>query len=279
MGVHGGKFGVVNGQSTVRDWSVNDIQTPAVARASNTKNAPVRKQGVHDWSGSFNAFGAIPVVMPGESFSFSGYTAPDNDVSGNGEVGAGTALVDSVVITWNWGSSEIVGYVVNFSGHLALTWSSSSHSDLSTPDTPPVCGTKVQVDPGGGYVDLPNLTQAVLTLSATNPTYVNSSTIVGGVCWTGRKAGPIDWTLALTQQDTQRVSGPFSIGDDLKFKIFSDATNFWDLWWGHIRDFTGLQVNRETGAVIQRTVNVDWNSYNGGYGRVRKPAAGVDWWP
>lgn len=278
MSVHSGKFACVNGRSTVRNWSINDANAPAKVVASNTLGAHVRKKGVRSWTGSFAAFGAVPLVLPRETFTFTGYTAPDDDASGAGEQYSGTAMVSSVVITWNWANGEPLSYVCNFDGHLALSTSSGTTTDATAVDAPIVALTKVQYDPGSGYVDLPNLTQAVLTISAANQAYVNSSTVVSGQLWTGRKAGVLDWTLALSQQDNIRVSGIFNVDDDVKLKLFTDATLFWELWWGHVREFTGIQANTETGAILARTINMDMNGYNAANGKINKPGA-VVWWP
>ena len=56
-----------------------------------------------------------------------------------------------------------------------------------------------------------NVEQAVLTLQATNPSYVNSST----GCCTHRRPGNIDWTLALTLTDHRSVT--FTRNDLLTF--------------------------------------------------------------
>lgn len=280
MTVHSGKHGVVNAQSTVRNWTVNETQAPARGVASNTLLGPVRKRGVHDWTGSYGAYGGIPVVMPGEIFTFTGYTSPDDDVSGVGQTLTGQAIVESVAITWNWAAGEMLSYVTNFGAAGALTASTGTITDVTTPDMPEIGLTKWQYEPTApGFLDIPNLTQAVLNISCALQTYVNSSTVIAGKVWTFRKSGVIDWNVALTQQDNER-STLFTIGDDVKLKGFINATEFWDLQWGHVRDFSGLNVDRESGAIIQRTINMDMNGILAGVaGRIRKPAAVSDWWP
>lgn len=275
MTVHGGKFSAVNGKRSIRQWSVNDAHTPAKGVASNTLNGTMRRPGVQDWTGSYNAFGAQPEVLPGESFSFVGYTAPDNDVSGVGRTYVGTALVESIVISWNYQNGELLSHVVNFGGDLALTSGSATVTDTSDPDALPVCGTKLEYDfSDDNYVELDNILSMQLTISSALQTYVNSST----ACWTGRKAGPLDWTLAITQQDNVRAS-IFDKGDRVRLKLFVDDTLFWSLIWGQVRDFTGITADRETGAILQRTINIDMDAWDGAdIGQIIKPDTTV-WFP
>lgn len=277
MGVHGGKFAAIDGKRSVRQWTVNDGHTPAKGIASNTLNGPMRRPGVQDWTGNYNAFGAQPELMPGDPFSFIGYTAPDNDVSGVGQTYAGDALVENVVISWNYQNGELISHVVNFGGHLALVSGSSSVEDTSDPDAFEVCGTKLQWAPAltGVYVDLDNILSMQLTLSCALQTYVNSSTL----CWTGRKPGPIDWTLAITQQDNVRLGSMFDKGDRIKLKLFINATEFYELTWGQVRDFSGITADRETGAILQRTINVDMDGWDGtNPGSIILPDT-TTWWP
>lgn len=287
MGLHSGKWAYVNGISTNRGWQVNEQQTPARGLASNTGFAPVRKKGVRSWNGSYTAYGATPSVMPGDLFGFTAYGAPDDDVSGNGQRYVGNAMCTGVSITWNYGSGEFLGHSVNFNGHLALTKDANTiAADASAPDMPPVALTKIQTGDVNGttYVDLSNVVTVTLNISCQVQSFVNSSTIVSGVLWTGQKAGPVDWTLSVSQQDNLRVGAPFDIGDNVSIKLFVDATLYWLLQWGHVRDFTGIDANRETGAIIARTINIDQTAIDPGVGGgntlgvVKKPS-GVNWWP
>lgn len=277
MGVLSGKYGVVNGKTTTRQWSINDNHAPKRYRASNTKNGAGRRNGIRSWSGSFNQYGAVPSVMPGALFTFSGYTAPTTGVLGtNGLIYTGTAIVDSVVITWNWGSGDILSMVTNFSGHLDLASSEAGAlTDATAPTVPPICGTKITYDDTGD-VEWENLLQATLTISAENQSYVNSST----GCWTGKTPGPIDWTASVTEQEVLRDI--LNIGDDYEFKFWVDDTDFWKLKWGKVKEFTGITVDMEGGGIIQRTVPLEMQGFaesNGAAGSITLPGAVSAWWP
>ena len=272
MGLHSGKFGVVNGVDTVRNWSVNDQQTSNRFVASNTRGGSGRRRGVRSWAGSFGGFGGQPAVLPGEFFTFEGFTAPDNDASGTGEVWSGTAYVDSMSMVWNWASGSLLEWTINFSGHLALSHASGSLDDVTIPDPEEVCGTRITYP----TTEWQNLAQATFNLQCPSVQYVNSSSVVSGVCWTGRKKGIFDWTLAVVEQDDDRDPA-LEIGTDHKLKLWIDNTLFWKLHWGHVESYTGLTVDRQGGGIIQRTVNLAMNGLNGEVGEITAPDGTVLW--
>jgi hypothetical protein len=275
MGVHSGRFGVVDGISTVRNWSINDVSAPQKFVASNTLNGAGRRKGIRSWSGSFGVYGHTPPVMPGEFFAFAGYTSPDDDVSGDGTVYTGDAVVDSIALTVNWQNGEIISNVVNFSGHLVLTNSTDEYLDVTAPTVPEVCGAKIQHDAAtpGTFADWENIAQATLNISAANGSYVNSSTN----CWTGRKAGPVDATLSVVEQETSRSD--LDIYDDVQIKLYVTASLFWHFKWMHLKEFSNISVDRESGAILSRTANFEKNGFVGGAtGFIKKPDT-TTWWP
>lgn len=278
MGVHSGKRGAVNGQSTVRNWTITDDMTNPLAIASNTKQAPVRSSGIETWAGGFQAYGGNPNIMPGDIFAFLGYTAPLDDVSGAGERYSGNAIVDSIGINWNWQGGEHIGYNVGFSGHLGLAIAQGAAvTDVTAPDVPSICGTKIEYSLNGtDWFPVPAVASATLNLIRNNTQYVNSDT----ACATGRKAGTFDWNASIVQQEVIRGTYAFDKGDNVQFRFYIDDTDFWLLKWGKIRNFTGITVDIETGAIIARTINTEMNGHVAGVaGEVRKPAAGAAWWP
>ncbi len=285
MGVHSGKFGVVNGVSTVRNWTIADVMAPQPYVASNTLFGTGRVKGIEEWNGSYQSFGGQPVIMPGVQQAFVGYTAPDDDSTGNGLKYTGDCLIESCQITWNWGGGEILNVTSNFKGHLALTFPTGVEIfDVTVPTVPPVGCTKVQVSSDGvSFADVPNLVQAQLTLSCALQEYVNSSSAVDCRLWKGQKAGPIDWTMSLTQQETERTQ--LLKGNSYVWRLFINATEYYELKWGLVHEFSGITVDRQTGAIIQRTVNVSMDGFDpaettfaAATGHVLLPDA-TQWWP
>lgn len=282
MSTHSGKFGVIDGESTVRNWSINDNQQLQAYVASNTLFGTGRKPGLESWAGSFQFYGYVPLLaFPGALFSFLGYTAPDNDVSGNGMRYSGSAMASQLQVNWNWGAGEIINGQVDFAGHLALTAATGAQvTDPTFPFAPPVTVTKIEYAVGPDYDTWEEFTctqTAQWTLTAALQAYSNSCTVVDGRLWQGQKAGPIDWTFTLSQQDNVR---PVAKGTRVALRLWVDETNYFELFWGRWQDYTGITVDRQTGAIIAQTVNIAMDGFDEvaeEVGRIVFPD-GTVWW-
>jgi len=284
MTVHGGKRGRVNGVNTMRRWSINETERQTKAVASNTLLGTARRRGVRAWSGSYDAYGEQPIAgaMPGETFALSAYGAPANDMSGNGFLYQGDCVVKQVRIKWDYKSGALLSHVVDFDGHLDLTYDAGADpGDAVTPNLKEVGGTKLlwAANTGTPATELPNVSSMELTITAAIADYVNSSTYIDGVLWTGRKSGPIDWTLKIMQEDDERVTDIFEAGDYVNLRLYTDSTNFWLLTTGLVAPFTGITVNRESGEIIARTIDIGMNAYYGSSAGVVKLPGGTQWWP
>lgn len=278
MSVHSGRFCAINGVGGLRDWTASETSTPAKVVDSATKNASLRRKGPKSWSGSYNASGGLPDLMPGESFSFIGYTAPTSGIEG--EVGwrlSGNAIVDSVTINWNWQSQEVLSHSVQFQGDLGLSKASGAAIlDVSTPAYDHLVNAFIDwAINGAASAVWGDLVSASLTFTNPSVQYVNSST--GGL--TGRKPGPaIDWTLSVVENDFAKASP--ALGDQVELKLYTTNALFWHLKWGIVKDFSNLNVNRTTGEIISRTVAIEMNGFDdaGVAGTIIKPGA-VTFWP
>jgi len=284
MTVHGGKRGRVNGVNTMRRWSIVEQERQPKAVASNTLIGTARRRGVRAWSGSYEAYGEQPIAgaMPGETFALSAYGAPANDVSGAGLLYEGDCVVKQVRVKWDWKSGAILSHTVDFDGHLELEKvSGADPGDAVSPNLKQVGGTKLlwAANTGTPATELPNLTSMELTISAAVADYVNSSTYINSVLWTGRKAGPIDWSLKIMQEDDERLTGVFDIGDFVNLRLYTDDTLFWLLTTGLVSGFSGITVNRESGEIMGRTIDIAMNAYYGSSAGVVKLPGGTQWWP
>jgi len=267
-----GRFGVVNGMSTVENWNLSESKTADSYVASNTYAGTVRGGGITRWSGSFNGKGAIPPVMPNESFLFEGYTAPDDGTEGSaGTVYGGQAIVSSVSINWDWTQNDILSWTVNFNGGTPaapeLTISTKTIPlDTTIPPTVSACGTVITY---GADIEIPALASATLTFTAALSSEVHSGT----QCYETWTPGALDWTLTANQQDYKRgVAGYPDLGDDLLLKVYTDQTDFWQLKFGKAQEYSGLTVDRSTGATISRTLNIAMQATDGlVIGNVVKP--------
>lgn len=272
MAVVGGKYSVVNGIGGMRQWSLSETSAPKKAIASNTRGGPARRPGIEDWSGNVQAYGGLPSAVPGAAFEFAGYCGPTSGVEGtNGDVYSGTAIVDSVVINWNYESGDIISHVINFSSNGGLNKLTGIYTDVTEPDF--ISASELASIEADGE-EICRVTTMVLTLMAENKSYINSCTDGG----TRRLPGNFDATLAIGMQDTNLEEFIASIGDSLEMQLPIDATRFWLLRWMLLKDFSGLSVNRESGDVIGFTANFEFNGFvDGDAGAVVTPDE-VDLW-
>jgi hypothetical protein len=289
MGLHSGLFGVLDGVSTVRNWSVNDSMSPHEYVASNTLFGTGRVDGVREWNGAYACYGHTPPIMPGELFDFVGYTAPNDDVSGVGLRYQGDALVENVKITWGWQGGDIINVSSDFKGHLRLLCPMGPERyDVTVPRVPSVIGTKIMYSSDGvSFTEWENLLSAELTIVCKLQEYVNSSSFVatpsGNELWKGHKRGAIDWTASVTVQDTIRTG--LQIGQSYVFRFYVTSSLYWELKWGKVQEFTGLVVERETQAIMQHTVPLGMNgfdedalTYDAGVGHILQPDT-TQYWP
>lgn len=253
MAVINGQGGAVNGADTVRDWSCSIPDDAQAIIASNTKGGTVRIAGNDDWSGSYNAYGHTPASFPGDAIVWRGAITETKGLEG-------TAICDSIEISWDIEGGGVIGHTVNFSGNGVLTNGTiTSTTDTSVPDMPPSEGTKAQlvsppvVAPADGvYVDVPDVRTMTLTISAANSAYVSSSTS-GGV---RRVAGNIDFTVAINvyTDDFAAAALPAS-GDITHLRLFVDGSAHWDLDWVLWDEISDCEVDIENNAPVACTLN------------------------
>jgi len=290
MSAHSGKFGVVNGADTIRNWALEQTSASQPFVASNTRGGTGRRRGVKDWTGNYGSYGSLPPVMPGDEFAFEGYTAPDDDAWGSdGLTYYGQALATQLALTLNFEAAEIWNYTTTFGGHGAL----ARKSDIVTDDTDPAAPTPLDsrlliLDPDRSILGSDTgsasggaefcASSCDVTLTVPDNPYANSCT--DG--WMERKAGPLDFTGSILVHDIDPDSFGLEIGDDVILQMWVDATDYWEFTWVHIKDFTGLTVDRETGAIMSMTIAFEMNGFVDGLGDGQILLPGTPetpWWP
>lgn len=271
-----GKFGVVNGQTNIRNWSTDRTSTPEIYIDSTSEFGQYVNAGVEDHSGSFEGFGEGPpaTIFPGKVFTFLGYTAPDTNVYGDDGVTVSfEAIVDTLTLNWDWTPGGSHSWSVGFSMESGdITIGSGQPDDTGSTVPPRMCLNALQTGAALSEADWSDIVSATLTISAANIPYVTSST----ACRTARRAGNISWTLSVVEQNTAEK---FAVGSNTRFRIETDGgTDYWILEWGHLESITGLRADRESGAIIERTYNFIMNGNVGGtLGQIIHPDGTVLW--
>lgn len=260
-----GAKGAIDGVPCIRNWSLNDLAETKEFACSATQGRRGRRAGIEDFNGSFEQYGGTPTLMPGECFTFEGFTGPDavdcGPSSGDGNIYTGEAIIDQVAITWNWEASEEIMIASSFSGNGPLTIENGEILDEETPIILPTTGSKgffISSDGSvGNEAELCGIKSATLTFTADNTTYANS-------CTDGqreRNPGIGDWSLALNVDGDDRSNlQNIQKNSSYIFHLYIDSTQYFQLKWGIVNDFSNLVVDVETRAIIGHTVNILENS-------------------
>lgn len=259
-GPRSGKHGVValtaTGVNHVRNWNLNWNYALEDRVHSASASGHERFAGVEDWNGSFAGFGGAPPVFPGDEVALKLFCGPSDGVWGHtGKVWVGNAIIDNIAITWNWQPNNSLSWTANFSANGCLTDEEGEYYDT----TSQTCLAKMCsllpyylddcTGTGVAYTEWPNVESAVLTISAANIPYINSSTD----CCTYRRAGIIDWSLDIVDQEDYLI---MDNTDAWSFRLYDTATTYWDLAWGLLSGITNVTVDVETGAIKNKTNNI-----------------------
>ena len=275
MSVLSGIGGAINGVTQLRTWQIDPKTDLASYASSNTLQAMAAMEGNTDWTGSYSAYGSTPVSMPTEALSFAGSIDGTNGATG-------TAIVDSVEISWDIEGAKPIEHVVNFSGNGALTIEADASADASVTLPLPSKGRKVEL---GTLVDAPVWTEVSdvrtikLTISANNKAYASSSSS-GGML---RLAGNIDCGVSYSVYAGDWAALP-TLNQLTAIRLYDAAATFWLINWMIVGETTGLQVDREGAGLVGATINlkhlpiatIDAGGLTAG--TITNPATS-EWWP
>lgn len=259
QGPQSGKFGVIHNEAApithMFNWVLDSINhSPETYYASNTLWGPNRNPGVIDWSGNFSLFDGDYIIWAGEFLKcLEFFTAPTTGVYGNpGTTYCGQGIVESVALTWAWGAEQSLTQVVNVAANGCIASRDRVIDDTVVETPAKMCGLQLHMaidDPPTAWGIIDNVQQAVLTMSAANQPFVNSST----GCCTHRRPGNLDWTLALTMTDHRAVL--ISRENVPSFRLYNTTTTFWELVYSIFMSKTGITADRQTGAIQSQVVN------------------------
>lgn len=262
MSVINGLAGRVNGESTVRNWSITSSADLQALIASNTKGGTVRLDGNVDWNGNYTGYGPQPSVFPGEYFTFQGALTSEVTDTNCAESDVNGAIVDSIEVAWDIEGGAPIGYTVNFSGNGGITFSTSG-TDIALDTTDPrmysSIGTVLKlVD---DVPDTPVVTQVAdlrsmtLTITADNKSYASSDT-AGKI---KRVPGNIDVQVTASVYTDDFASLP-AVNLSREWRMYVNATEYWIVKWCKFGEASDLSVDPESGDPIGATLNASFNA-------------------
>lgn len=274
-----GQFAAVNGVPGLMNWSVARAKPSTAQKHSGTRGGTQRRRGVGSWTGSISGVGGLPPGLPGAPLAFVGYTGPSNNTEGGDGIRySGTIYITDVTVKWDYTTNAVVGYDLNFVGHLGLTRSSGVAivDSVSTVEIESsLCPLKYDTVLAGDYVNFTDVTTAQLKISSEVASFVNSST--GNE--TGRRSSSlVDWEFSAT---IERTDNTLAEGTELTLQLYTTTALFWELKYGLVREYAGISADRTSGAIMSQTLVIEMASNkqaDGSLGFIKVPG-GTQYWP
>lgn len=255
-------------------WRIDPTSEAPAFSSSGTGPAIARVAGNKDFTGQVEAYGHTPPVIPGTGFTFNG--SMDGT---NGATGAAMCAGCSIQIRQETG--EPIKHILSFEGNGALTLGAAVGAADAVVQTPfPSTGLLFKYDPigAGAEVTLDDVRQVDLGITKQLHAYASSST--AGV--KKRIAGVLDAEVSVQMYVTDPADIP-TRGEMSALKVYVTDTLFWLLEYAICTDISGIEVDRETGAIVGCTVKWMYSSVaviagTATAGAITTPA-GVDWFP
>jgi hypothetical protein len=274
-----GQFAAVDGVPGLMNWSVTRAKPSNAQKHSGTRGGTQRRRGVGSWTGAISGVGGLPPGLPGTPLAFLGYTGPGNNTEGGTGIRySGTIYITDVTIKWDYTTNAIVGYDLNFVGHLGLTRSEGAAvvDSVSTIEVESsLCPLKYDAVLAGDYVPFSDVTTAQLKISSEVSSFVNSST--GNE--TGRRSSSlVDWEFSAT---IERTDNTLAEGTEITLQLHTTAALFWELKYGLVREYAGISADRTSGAIMSQTLVIEMSSNkqaDGSLGFIKVPG-GTQYWP
>ena len=266
----------------VRTWGVTYNAGINEAVCSATQGARLRVEGNTDWTGNYTGYGALPDVLPGDTFEFNGAITG----SGASAVGVeGDAICDSIQIDWDIEGGGIINHTVQFGADGALTFGTiDCPADDSIPDPPKAAGMKVEIaaDPFTTFAEIAEVRTAQLTISKSNLPYTSSGT----GSQTRRMEGNLDASLSLSvyAADSDGWASLPKPNDIYAVRLYTSISpaEYWLLKWMMFSELGGMDVDMEGGALVGGTLAAALNAFTDvsgtpTVGAITKPGGGNLW--
>ncbi len=269
------------------EWNIVPETDIHEKRTSATACGPVRVAGVEKWSGSYMAHGALPAILPGDAFTFTGIVS-GTDVADVARVATGAARCHEAVITINYETGEPLAHTVSFQSNGALTY-----PVFDTPGTafdydtalgaanfliPNAVAMPVKSDDLSSTLTFgdtfPDVRTVTITLSTANPERVTSST--SGVA--KHDAGNIDVKVSMNVFEADPTLF-LLIGDTRAYRFYTSATEYWEIDFLTVEGMSDFTIDPASPDLIGVTYELGYSAVanlnsNDTAGNVIKPGGG-----
>lgn len=276
MGVISGVNGSVNGKSVVEEWKIRTASNPTDVGIT---DAETRVAGNTDWTGFYRAYGYLPEVLPGDSFTFlGGIGKPTTDTGAYS--GTNETIVESAEIRWDIEAGKLIEHTVDFASNGTLTIGTAAPTKGNTMNLFKSIGTKLSIcTAGGSYADLDGIQNMRLRLTRKLHSYAASNT--GGKVKRIPLKLDAEFSFSIYTDDFAVI--PVA-GNCYWVKAYVTAALFWEIKSLYVSDAGDMGPDIETGAPVVVPVTMNFSAYyelpagTWTKGSIFKPGA-AQWWP
>ncbi len=275
--MYSGIYSAINGVGNVGEWSLKETVPVETIVNSATRGGTDRRTGIKDVSGSVTVQGKPP-YMPGESFTFVGYTSPTSGVYNTaGMRYSCNVIVTGITVNWDFAENKVVNSQLQIAGSGALT-AASGAAVVDATNVSKVQSKACLFQYGAGPTELiANRQTATLNMSNAATAYSHA----GSGAYKLREAGTLDWTLAIvTAQDTVPIAVD-TVLDNLR--LYVSATEYFEFGKALVLESTDIKVKPGTSEIITQTVNIGMlasDPTTGALSFIKKPGVTAsNWWP
>ena len=269
-----GAFGAVSVDDVVagaiQNWTFQEANTSVPIINSATRGGTSRQEGLRDWNGTFVSENALPILFPGDSFEFIGYTFPTSGARGGaGPTRKGQAYLESLQVVINWATNDPVRNTYTFSGN--GTWEETDEIVTDTTNPQPIMSRQVTPViapiPSSATAGDCWLNGTTMTLTFNRPSASTTNT-----CTIDQSSGaPIAF---VTRQPGNTIDCTATFNADSIPIGFFPATNVaftlkllwgtelgWDINWMKKLNATGLTVDLTQNTILNQAFNLEWDAY------------------
>jgi len=269
MGFETGTNGAINGITCIDYFRIPDTQVAASGFCSSGDGGEFVDGGNYDWQVHARVYGGEPLVLPGETFTFSGATRSSKSLSG-------PSIVDAVDIRWDVEEANLFYHFLYFSGNGVLSVGTATETDSGTPSPVACRGLGIAID-GVDY----SIRKARLVIQDLNAAYNDTDTEGFTKRARGNSRVQFEFTAYFADFAEYPRRGDFAT---LKFYTLRDKSRFFTVQYAFIEESTPQVVPGagEDGHAVGNAVTIKgrWTQVdeNDNVGTVIAPDGEV-WWP
>jgi len=258
--------------ASVGAWSINLESGAPSHGASNTQGGTTTIPGNNDWSGSYEAFGHTPSILPNQSHGFYGSIDGVNGAHGQIRCSAVDIFIDIE-------NGAPIVHTVEFGADGALTIEAETAADATIIEEPSSVGCKLELAnvTAPSYAVVPDVRNIRIRIMADLKSFVTSNTSGETERAPGRLTYEI--TFSVYTSDFSTLPAP---NDVQAIRIYVTQTEYWEFRWGLFTALSDMGANINDASLVEATLTAVMKgvaevSGNPTVGFIKKPDTSTLW--